>query len=190
MERALEPGTSWLAWYDYNEEPKPVRKLYSVFQRPRNAADLRAEPLAAVSWTGMGPGDVSPAEGRVFLAGLGREMDTIFAAPFGDDRLAVAVLPNGGGSWGARPGPDGLLLMSNQLETGDLVVHGIVADAVESVDLVVAGVTHEAQMGENAFGLWLEQTHEADQERLLLQRRDGTTNEIGLTPSPETPPGA
>ena len=189
MERPLQPGTSSLGWYG-DGEPTPVRELYSVFQRPRSEADLRAEPLAAVSWTGLGPGDVSPDEGRVFLAGLGDGLDTIFAAPFGEDRLAVAVLPNGGGSWGARPGPDGLFLMCTQLETGDLVVHGLVADSVESVDLVVAGVTREAQMGENAFGLWLEQTHEADQERLVLHRRDGTTNEIGLTPSPETPPGA
>ena len=155
-------------------------------------ARLTSEPgrLPPSDWTGLGPGDVSPDEGRVFLAGLGDGLDTIFAAPFGEDRLAVAVLPNGGGSWGARPGPDGLFLMCTQLETGDLVVHGLVADSVESVDLVVAGVTREAQMGENAFGLWLEQTHEADQERLVLHRRDGTTNEIGLTPSPETPPDA
>jgi hypothetical protein len=182
MERRLEPGTSWLGWYGDDEEPTSVRELYSVFQRPRNEADLRAEPLAATSWTGLGPGDVLPAEGRVLLAGLGGELDTIFAAPFGDDRLAVAVLPNGGGSWGARPGPDGLLLMSSQLETGDLVVHGIVADSVEKVDVVVAGETHEAQMGENAFGLWLDDTHEADQERVVLHRRDGTTNAIDLAP--------
>jgi hypothetical protein len=178
----MQAGTSSLGWYGGDEQPTPVRELYSVFQRPRNETDLRFEPLAAVSWTGLGPGDVSPAEGRAFLAGLGGDMDAIFAAPFGDDRLAVAVLPNGGGHWGARPGPDGLLLISTQLETGDLVVHGIVADPVESVELVVAGVTREAKMGENGFGLRLEGTQEADQERLVLKRRDGTTNEIGLRP--------
>jgi hypothetical protein len=53
---------------------------------------------------------------------------------------------------------------------------------VESVELVVAGVTHQAQMGESAFGLWLDDTHQADQERVVLHRRDGTTNEIGLRP--------
>ena len=181
MERAFEPGTSSLGWSG-DADPTPVRELYSVFQRPRNELDLRAERLAAVSWTGLGPGDVSPAEGRVFLAGLGGRLDAIFAAPFGDDRLAVAVLPNGGGKWGVRPGPDGLLMLCHQLESGDLVVHGIVADSVESVDIVVAGVTHEARMGENGFGLRLERTHEADQERLVLHRRDGTTNEIDLAP--------
>lgn len=62
------------------------------------------------------------------------------------------------------------------------MLRGIVADSVESVDLVVAGATHEARMGENAFGLSLDGTHEADVDRLVLHRRDGTTNEIDLTP--------
>ena len=53
---------------------------------------------------------------------------------------------------------------------------------MESVDLVVAGVTHAAARGENAFALTLEDAHEADQERIELHRRDGTTNEIGLRP--------
>jgi hypothetical protein len=71
-------------------------------------------------------------------------------------------------------------MLGSQRETGDLVVHGVVADAIESVDLVVAGATHQARMGENAFGLRLEHTHEADVDRLVLHRRDGTTNEIEL----------
>jgi hypothetical protein len=181
----MQAGTSSLGWYGGDEQPTPVRELYGVFRRPRNEADLRAERLAAVSWTGLGPGDVSPAEGRVFFGGLGGEVDTIFAAPFGNDRLAVAVLPNGGGQWGARPGPDGLLLICHQLESGDLVLHGIADDSVESVEIAVAGVTHEAQMGENGFGLRLRGTHEVDQERLVLHRRDGTTNEINLRPPPD-----
>ena len=175
-------GSSWLRWSGGDEEPVPVRELYGVFSRPPTDADRRAEPLAAVSWSGIPWGaEIAMDEGRVLLAGLGGGLDLIYAAPLGVDRLVVAVLPNGGGGSG-RPGPDGLILQTSQLETGDLVFHGVVADWVESVDLVVAGVTHAAVMGENAFGLWLEDTHEADQERLLLHRRDGTTNEIGLRP--------
>ena len=182
MDRALEPGTSWLRWYDNDDEPVPVRELYGVFGRPRTDSDRSAEPLAAVCWSGIDWGaEIGVAEGRVLLAGLGGELDTIYAAPLGDDRLVVAVLPLGGGGSG-RPGPDGLLLQTSQLETGDLVFRGVVADWVKSVDLVVAGVTHAAVMGENAFGLRLERTHEADQERIVLSRSDGTTNEIGLRP--------
>jgi hypothetical protein len=65
---------------------------------------------------------------------------------------------------------------------GDLVVHGLAADAIESVEVIAGGATHEARMGENAFGLRLEHTHDAELERILLRRRNGTTNEIGLAP--------
>jgi hypothetical protein len=181
VERPFEAGSSSLAFAG-NEERRPVRELYGVFSRPREDADRAAEPLAAVSWSGIDWGaKITMDEGRVLLSGLGGEQDTIYAAPLGEDRLLVGVLPNGGGGSG-RPGPDGLFLHTGQLETGDLVFHGVVADWVESVDLVVAGVTHAAQMGENAFGLRLERTHEADLERVVLHRRDGTTNAIELRP--------
>jgi hypothetical protein len=177
----VPPGTSWLGFSD-DGEPVPVRELYGVFGRPRTDVDLRAEPLAAAHWSGIPWGaEVALDEGRVLLAGFGGDQDTLYAAPLGDDRLLVAVLPKGGGGSG-RPGPDGLFLLTSQLESGDLVFRGAVADSVESVDLVVAGVTHEARMGENAFGLSLERTHEDDVERLVLHRRDGTKNEIGLRP--------
>ena len=64
---------------------------------------------------------------------------------------------------------------------------GSSGDPVEAVDLVVFGVIHQARMGENAFGLRLERTHSDDVERIVLRRRDGTTNEFAL--SPRTRPG-
>jgi hypothetical protein len=176
-------GTSWLGFS--GDEAVPVRSLYGVFGRPRTEADRRAEPLAAVSWSGIPWGDeITLDEGRVLLAGLEGDQDAMFAAPLGDDRLVVAVLPNGGGGSG-RPGPDGLFMLTSRLETGDLVVRGIVADWVEAVEVVAAGATHEAVVGENAFGLRLEGTDEADQERVILHRRDGTTNEIELAAPPD-----
>jgi hypothetical protein len=120
-------------------------------------------------------------EGRLLLAGLGGEVDMLYAAPTDNDCIAHALLPNGGGGC-AAPGPDGLELGWNQTDAGVLVVVGLVADAIESVDVVVGGVTHKARMGENAFGLRLERTNEADLERVVLCRRDGTTNEIELAP--------
>ena len=184
MKRPITPGTSWLL-FGSDDEPVPVRELYGVFRRPQSELDRKAEPLARTDWSGIDWGaEIAMDEGRVLLAGVGGGQDQLYAAPLGDDRLIVAVLPNGGGGSG-RPGPDGLLLICDQLENGDLVVHGIVGDSVEAVDLVVGGVTHKVQMGENAFGLRLEQTHEADQERVVLHRRDGTTNEISLSPPPD-----
>jgi hypothetical protein len=179
--RPFEPGTSWLS-FSGEHEAVPVRELYGVFARPRSDADRAAERLAEVAWSGIDwRGEIALAEGRVFLSGLGGEEGQLYAAPLGEDRLVVAVLPNGGGGSG-RPGPDGLFLLQSQRETGELVVHGIVADPVESVDVVVAGRPHEAVTGENAFGLRLEGTRETDLDRLVLHRRDGTTGVFELRP--------
>jgi hypothetical protein len=179
VDRPFQPGSSSLGFYGY-DELQPVKELYGVFRRPRNDADRSVGELAGIALSGLGI-EFDEAEGRLLLAGIGGELDMLYAVPVGDDRVFVTVLPNGGGNGGA-PGPDGLRMQQTQLETGALVIHGMVADAVESVDLIVAGTTLGARMGENAFGLWLEHTHEDDQERLVLRRRDGTTNVIELRP--------
>jgi hypothetical protein len=185
------------------EEKRPVRDLYGVFRRPRNDADRSAGELAArwgaldfgveveersppagvtaEAWRDALPGAVLHEEGRLLLAGLGGDEDMLYGAPTRNDHVAFALLPNGGGGCGA-PGSDGLELGWTQTELGSLIVHGLVDDAIVSVDVVVAGVTHEARMGENAFGLRLERTHESSLERIVLRRRDGTTNEIDLAP--------
>jgi hypothetical protein len=180
-------------------ERRPVEELYGAFRRPRNDADLRAGELAA-RWgaldVGLGEpprpaeipeevwqrsrlGTVVEAEGRLLLEGLGGEADMLYAAPTDNECVAYALLPNGGGGCTA-PGPEGLEMGWHQGEAGELTVFGIVGDAIEAVDVILAGTVHEARMGENAFGLRLERTHEAGLERVLLHRRDGTTNEVAL----------
>jgi hypothetical protein len=187
--------------YSPAEEKRPVRELYGVFRRPRNDGDRRAGELAdrwgaldfgmemeerppphgvsVEAWRDALPGAVLHEEGRLLLAGLGGEEDMLYAAPTRNDHVAFALLPNGGGGCGA-PGPDGLELGWTQTELGALVVHGLVADTIESVGVIVGGATHEARMGENAFGLRLEHTHDAELERIVLHRRDGTTTEVAL----------
>lgn len=202
MDQPFVAGSSSLMFaYDSEEGRRPVRELYGAFRRPRTDADRSAGELAA-RWGALdfGFGDFQPprprgvskadrrrallgkvveAEGRLLLRGLGGEADMLYAAPTDNDCIAHALLPNGGGGC-AAPGPDGLHMGWNQSETGDLVVFGLVADAIEQVDVVVGGVTHEARRGENAFGLRLERTHEDDLERVVLHRRDGTRNEFDL----------
>jgi hypothetical protein len=175
MERPFEPGSSGLMFYGYEGGRTPVRELYRAFRRPANDADRRVGGLAAVMLDRI-PREVVVSDGRLLLS----DLDMVYAVPVGDRQVAFTVLPNGGGMCHV-PGPDGLLMLQQQTEEKELLVHGIVADTVESVDLVVAGVTHEAQMGENAFVLRLTDTHEHDQEALVLHRCDGTTNEIALT---------
>jgi hypothetical protein len=188
------------------EEKRPVRDLYGVFRRPRNDADRTAGELAArwgaldfgveveergppagvtaEAWRDALPGAILHEEGRLLLTGLGGAEDMLYAAPTRNDHVAYALLPNGGGGCGA-PGPDGLELGWTQTQLSSLIVHGLVADPIVSVDVVVAGVTHEARMGENAFALRLERIHESSLERIVLRRRDGTTNEIDLALAPK-----
>jgi hypothetical protein len=187
VDRPFKPGTTsvQLAAHGPEAPKRPVRELYGVFRRPRTDADRSAGELAS-RWGALdfGPtvehlGNVVESEGRLLLAGLGGEEDMLYAAPTDNDCIAHALLPNGGGGC-AAPGPDGLHLGWDQTEARDLVVFGLVADPIESVDVVIGGKTHAAHMGENAFGLRLEQTHEADLERVVLHRRDGSTNAIEL----------
>jgi hypothetical protein len=208
VDESIDGGSTSLHFYAYDsaEEKRPVRELYRAFRRPRNESDRSAGELAgrlgaldfgvamedrgpppgvdADLWREALPGAVLHEEGRLLLAGLGGDEDMLYAAPTSNDHVAYALLPNGGGGCGA-PGPDGVELGWTQTDLGSVVVHGLVADAVQSVEVIVAGATHEARMGENAFGLRLDRTHEAALERVVLRRRDGTTNAIELRPDPK-----
>jgi hypothetical protein len=202
MDGSFQPGSVSLQLYaDSGERKRPVTELYGVFRRPRSDADLRAgevaarlgaldfgvemeEPppppgVSAETWREALPGAVVREEGRLLLAGLGGDEDMLYAAPTRNDHVAYAVLPNGGGGC-AAPGPDGLVTGWTQTELGDLVVYGLVSDAIEAVGLGVGGRMHDARVGENAFGLRLEHTHDAELERIVLHRRDGTTTEVAL----------
>ena len=200
-DRAYVGGSSSLSLpaSDPGVKRRPVEELYGAFRRPRGDADRRAGELAArwgaldfgfsdlplppgiseEQWRPVQLGTVVEAEGRLLLEGLGGEADMLYAAPTDDDSIAYALLPNGGGGCTA-PGPDGLVLGWNQTETGELTVYGIVGDAIAGVDVIIAGTAHEARMGENAFGLHLERTHESDLERAVLHRRDGPATEVAL----------
>jgi hypothetical protein len=180
MDRPFEAGSGGLG-FSYAER-RPVRELYGAFRRSQNDADRDTADLVARLGvlTGLDI-EFDEAEGRLLLAGLGGDEDAIYAVPVAVDRIACAVLPNGGGQITA-PGPDGLLLVQVQTEAGLLALSGVIGDSVEAVDLVVSGVLHQARMGENSFGLRLERTHSDDLEGIVLRRRDGTTNEVVLGP--------
>jgi hypothetical protein len=206
VDRPFKPGTTsvQLAAYGPEAPKRPVRELYGVFRRPRTDADRSAGELAsrwgaldfgsgmedrgpppgvsAESWRGALPGDVVHEEGRLLLAGLGGEEDMLYAAPTRNEHVAHALLPNGGGGCGA-PGPDGLHLGLDSDGAGRS--RGLWArvgrNRVGRGRSRLSG-TRGARMGENAFGLRLERTHEADLERVVLHRSDGATTEIGLRP--------
>ena len=195
--------TEWTATFMFltpDAEERTAKELYAVFRRPRNDADRRAGELAR-RWGAFDVaidedddefdpalrdftraeraalGEVIEQEGRLVLAGLGGAEDMLYAAPTTTEAIAHAVLPNGGGGC-SRPGPDGLILATvNRRES--LVVLGLIADAIVAVDVVVNGEGRRARMGENAFGVRIEDAARP-LEKLVLHRGDGATNEVGL----------
>jgi hypothetical protein len=159
-------------------ERRPIKVLYSVFSRPRNDAHRQASELAArwgaldmggdleeemdrppgvseEDWRASLPGEAIEEEGRLLLQGLGTEEGMVYAAPTTNDHVCHTLLPNGGGGCGA-PGPDGLDLHWVYQPSRPLVVYGLVGDEITSVDVVIAGQTYAARMGENAFGIRVE----------------------------------
>ena len=170
------------------EDKRPVRDLYSIFGRPPTEADREASALArrcGLLDTGADNraerkefGDVIAANGRLLLAGLGGADDALFAAPTTTEYIVHAILPNGGGGCG-RPGPDGLIL-AGTTSRKSLVLLGLIEDAIVGVDVRVGKETLVARMGENAFGLRIQDTGGATLEALVLGRRDGSVSEIDL----------
>jgi len=63
---------------------------------------------------------------------------------------------------------------------GSFVVQGLVADPIAAVDVVVNGQARPARMGENGFGVRIEDASATALERLILHRGDGTTYELDL----------
>lgn len=209
-----EGSSSTFMFLSPAEEDRAVTELYGVFRRPRNDADRRAGEFAR-RWGALdfgvdrhdesgdpelrdrarahraALGDVIEDEGRLVVTGLGGGEDMLYVAPTTTEAVAHAVLPNGGGGCG-HPGPDGLVLATVN-RRGSFVAHGLIADAIAAVDVVVNGEAWPARMGKNAFGVRIEGVPAIKLEKLILHRVDGTTSEIDLhMPKPgdfDRPPG-
>lgn len=185
-------------------EGRSIKKLYRVFSRPKNAGDEEAAEIAArwgaldigvdeetdldrppgiseEQWRVMRPGELLTEQGRLLLRGLGGEEDMIYAAPTANDHICVELLPNGGGGCGS-PGPDGLDLYWTYTPRESLVVYGLVSDEITSVDVLIAGETYVARMGENAFGVRVGGAQARGPDTVVLHRRDGTRRTIPLRP--------
>ncbi|MGH9890944.1 MAG: hypothetical protein ACREA0_02950 [bacterium] len=197
-----EAGSSSIFFFDEDTERRPIKEIYSVFSRPRNDADQRGGELAArwgaldmggdvemprplgvseEEWRASPSGEMIVEEGRVPLLGLGGEEDMLYAAPTSNDHIHLALLPNGGGGCGA-PGTDGLDLHWAYTPSRPLVIYGLVGDEIGSVDVVIAGQTYAARMGENAFGIRVGGSKPSELGTVILHRRDGTTKSIPLDP--------
>lgn len=173
-------------------DERPAHELYSVFSRPRNDADRRATSVAADSGfferderSSRHFGDLSEKNGRLLLDGLGGDKDMLYAAPTTKGEVCFGLLPNGGRGCGS-PGPDGIHL-SWSFAQGSLVVYGLVADAVASVEIVLDGSAHPARTGQNAFALRVDETDPDALDAAVFRRRDGTIERVDLDRFTGTP---
>jgi hypothetical protein len=164
---------------------RPPADLYSVFARPPTPADERA----GAGWELLPFGaEVDPAKGPDLGRARAGSLRRLLGSVEGEFVALVAVLtttgavcfglePDGGGSCGFPPA-DGLDL-AGQEDAQGLLVYGMVPDGVDAVDLVAAGQTTRAKLGENGFAARLR--HEfSTLEAAVLHRRDGKTERIQI----------
>ena len=117
MDRPFAAGSGGLVLGDGRRR---VRELYGAFRRSQNDADRDTADLVARLGvlTGLDI-EFDDAEGRLLLAGLGGDEDAIYAVPVAVDRIAYAVLPNGGGQI-AAPGRTGFSWFMSRRRPGCL----------------------------------------------------------------------
>jgi hypothetical protein len=72
---------------------------------------------------------------------------------------------------------DGLILAA-EVGEGSAIVFGMVDDRVRSVDVIVDGQSHRAELGENGFSLTLPTAAGRDVEKLVLHHADGSKTEF------------
>jgi hypothetical protein len=182
-EREARSGTAYaVIGAQGNEDPRPFAELYSVFSRPATARDRSfADEIANYA---EGCGEPLPDKARVLVSGVGESGSDLVAVPTSKGLMAYALLPMGGGGCG-RPFAGGLM-MAGQIMSDAVVNYGLVPDDVESVEVVVNGVARTAWLGENGFAIEIKGApRDIDLEqppgivgRLLVHRRDGTTQEF------------
>jgi hypothetical protein len=114
---------------------------------------------------------------RILLRRAGPGQDSLVAVPTAEGRVSVAVFPDGGGASCGLPTEDGLILAAETGE-GTATVYGMVDDRVRSVDVIVDGQSHRAELGENGFSLTLPTAAGRDVEKLVLHHADGSKTEF------------
>jgi hypothetical protein len=172
-----------------SHQPKPVRDLYAVFRRAPQTRDLRTQEIARADAygdslddgsTGTAPlGTPVYSETRLVSGTLNHG---VYALPTTTQAVCTGALPNGGGSCG-EPGPHGLTVAFDDPGHGlPLRLYGLIGDEVRNVDLVAAGATHHAELGENAYGVELRGVRSTQLERLILYLGAGGTDALSLRP--------
>jgi hypothetical protein len=180
-------GTSYsLLRIEHDEERRPAGELYGVFSRERTPADERAQSQVErfgspgnPSENSKGPdlGIARPETTRLLLDGIEGPTTGLAAALTTSGAVCFSLLPNGGGSCSV-PGDDGFELAAS--EGRDLVVFGLVSDAVTAVDVVGGGERRRAQLGTNGFAIVLDGTFE-ELDAVVIHRENRAPEKIPLS---------
>ena len=175
----------------HDSQPAPPRELYAVFRRPPRADDLEAQQRARddALLDSVGDHRASGAtasigrplydDTRLVLGNVGRG---VYALPTTKGAVCVGAFPNGGGGC-ATLGPHGLSVDYDDAADGlPFRLYGLVADEVRRVDVVLDGVTRQANLGENGYGLELADARWQQLHNLVLHLRSGATETVPLRP--------
>lgn len=104
----------------------------------------------------------------------------MYAVPTTSQAICIGHFPSGGAGCGS-PGPHGLTVDYDDASDGaPWILYGMAGDDVVSLDAVVAGKTHHARLGQNAYVLELPAAQREEPERLILHLRSGATDELPL----------
>jgi hypothetical protein len=166
-------------------QPTPPRDLYAVFRRASNGEDLLVRETARddsfADSFGNDPTESAlgePMYGETRLVS-GTPGNGLYAYPTTKDAVCVGHMPNGGGACG-DPGPHALTVGYDEPADGEpFVAYGLVGDDVRSIDLVIDGITHHAEVRENGYMLKVPVSQGAEIEHLILHLSDGTKDDLG-----------
>jgi hypothetical protein len=181
-------GSSIMVFGD-DSESAPLRENYAAFARAQTPSEVKIGPRAAAEGlcgldsrsepksSGMPDlGETEPESTRILLRGIGEPKYDLVAVGTTRNFVAVSLFPDGSASCGA-PSFEGIVLSADQ-EKDNAIVFGLVADGVESVDLVVDGVSRPARLGENGFAAEIRDPMGKKLDRLVLHERNGSVTEF------------
>jgi hypothetical protein len=164
----------------------PQQQHYAVFERQQTKHEAEIASRVVADYPCSIPGSKSSDmpdfgsevadKARILLPDFGPQEDSLVAVPSSDRTVSVAVFPHGGRACG-HPMDDGLILAA-EVGEGNAIVFGLVDDRVRSVDVIVDGQSHRAELGENGFALTLPTTSGKNVEKVVLSHADGSKTEF------------
>jgi hypothetical protein len=182
-----EGNSSSMMWLvGQGTKTSPQQPRYAVFEREQTKHEAEIASTVVADYPCSIPGSKSSDmpdlgspvadEARILLPDVGRLEESLVAVPSPGGSVSVAVFPHGGRAC-VHPMDDGLILAA-EVGEGNAIVFGMVDDRVRSVDVIVDGQSHRAELGENGFALTLPTAAGKDVEKLVLHHADGSKIEF------------